>query len=173
MIFSAKNALFKSKLVRSKACTYYADACSDTLFLFLAGGVARHVELVEQVDQADQVGVDGGVGEGLCRVDAGVHPVGGHQQHTAHQELDHLRLGEELLQAGVEAQGGKHVIRVHERVDEGVEGHQNHAGSGVLGHDEAPRDNHDSSVVVGLQEHRLSAFKQNNPEGGKARNRNI
>jgi len=135
----------------------------NPLFLFLAGSVARHVELVEQVDQTHQVGVDGGVGEGLRRVNAGVHPVGGHEQHSAHEELNHLRLGEKLLQTGVEAQGGEDVVRVHERVDEGVEGHQNHTSTGVLGHNKAPRDDHDTSVVVGLQEHGLSAFQQNNP----------
>lgn len=108
--------------------------------------------------------MDGGVGEGLRRVNARVHPVRGHEQHSAHEELDHLRLGEELLQAGVETQGGEDVVRVHERVDEGVEGDEDHARAGVLGHDKAPRDNHNTSVVICLQEHGLSAFQQNDPE---------
>ena len=112
----------------------------NSTFYILSGffllGVTRNVELVEQVCEDDEIALDAVEGDGLRGVDASIDEVHAHRQKPSHDELQHLRLGEEHLQAGVEPEGSEDVVSVHERVDEGVEADQDRARASVLGHHE-------------------------------------
>lgn len=130
--------------------------------LFLAG-VAGDVELVEQVDQDHQVGVDGLGGHGLGAVHAVVNEKGRHQNTASHDELQQLSLGEVLLQRRVKAKGGEHVVGVHQGVNEGVEDDQHHSCTSVLRNHESPARKHNAGMVEGLEKHGLSTFQQDNP----------
>ena len=89
----------------------------------------------EEVDQGEDIGQDGPDGE--TRSGVGEASLGGTNlvpegEGGAGPELGDLHRGEILLTGGLQADGGRGVVGVHDGVDERVEGGENPDGVGTI-----------------------------------------
>lgn len=126
----------------------------------LLGRVGLNIELVEEVGEVDGVGLERGHDHTLGRVRT---PVGGSDDDNANQELNDLSHGEVVLERGIVAEGGEHIVAVHQSVNEGVKADQHQASGGGGSDHHTPHDQHHSSMVVHLKKHRVSALENDNP----------
>jgi len=115
--------------------------------------VGVHVKVAEKCDHGEVVG-ELEVGELPIKdflVNEAVDCVG-----DAEEELNQLHVGDPLLEGIVEAKGGPEVVRVHDKVHNGVEeGAKVGGADGLVALEEVAPDKEDGGVVVHMEEGEL------------------
>lgn len=99
----------------------------------------------------------------MSRIDAAGDEVGANSQDNTDDELDNLRLGEVMLQGRGVAEGSKSVVGVHQGVNKRVEQSGDQTSAGVGSDHKAPHQNDNTSVMVSLQENRITTLQKHNP----------